>query len=113
MPLKLDNSLLEATRLNELLSKPQYECHNKRNVGGHSDSYILCYDGRFHIVDYTFGYVLSFILHYSYQFFSKTLLITGLSNVLGVFESEHNTTRWEVFIPPDDPVLDEFKSKCI
>lgn len=41
------------------------------------------------------------------------MVITGLTNSAGVFESELNTTRWEAFIPPDSPILDEFKSKLM
>uniref|UniRef100_A0A914YQ06 Uncharacterized protein n=1 Tax=Panagrolaimus superbus TaxID=310955 RepID=A0A914YQ06_9BILA len=84
-PPSLNDSELEAMRLNEYFAKPQYHCSNRKLVGGPSDNFLLCFDKK------------------------KTVVITGLTNSPSVFEAELNTTRWEAYLPPDSPIIDEFK----
>uniref|UniRef100_A0AC35FDJ4 Uncharacterized protein n=1 Tax=Panagrolaimus sp. PS1159 TaxID=55785 RepID=A0AC35FDJ4_9BILA len=90
----LNDTELEAMRLNEYFAKPQYHCSNRKLVGGPSDNFLLCFDKKFLVEDYFFG---------------KTVVITGLTNSPSVFEGELNTTRWEAYLPPDSPIIDEFK----
>uniref|UniRef100_A0AC34GY38 Uncharacterized protein n=1 Tax=Panagrolaimus sp. ES5 TaxID=591445 RepID=A0AC34GY38_9BILA len=90
----LNDTELEAMRLNEYFAKPQYHCSNRKLVGGPSDNFLLCFDKKFLVEPYFFG---------------KTVVITGLTNSPAVFEAELNTTRWEAYLPPDSPIIDEFK----
>lgn len=46
-PPKLNDSVLEALRLNELLSKPQFICKNRKTIGGPIDNFLVCFDQRF------------------------------------------------------------------
>lgn len=55
-PPPLNDTELEALRLNEYFARPQYDCKNRRLVGGPTDNFLLCFDQKFLADPYTFGF---------------------------------------------------------
>ncbi|KAH7725360.1 hypothetical protein AAVH_07156 [Aphelenchoides avenae] len=88
-PPDLNDTMMEAYRLNEILAHSAYNCKDKRSVGGSHDSFILCFDEPFRTKDAT-----------------KTMLLTGLTDTRGAFEQELNSSQWTVYIPQDNRVID-------
>uniref|UniRef100_A0A915CY85 Uncharacterized protein n=1 Tax=Ditylenchus dipsaci TaxID=166011 RepID=A0A915CY85_9BILA len=90
-PPDLNNTILEAMRMNELLAHPQYtQCAQKLLVGGIRDSFHLCADAKFRTKGSAFG---------------KCLLISGRTESKGQFERAVNNSRWAVFLPQSNPIL--------
>jgi hypothetical protein len=91
-PPNLNDTMLETYRLNEFLARSNYKCADRRSIGTDKDSFLLCYDPLFRDVDDTLG---------------KTLVLTGLTYGADGFERELNSTRWSVYIPQENTLLDK------
>nr|CDJ82519.1 hypothetical protein HCOI_00310400 [Haemonchus contortus] len=81
----LNNSLYTKLRLNEFLAAPQYRCNETLHFGDNSESFTVCGES---------GPI------------ERVLIVTGNQLSSGKFERDLGATRWTVFLPEKNDLIE-------